>query len=153
MLAPAMPKPDPSKTRRTAADAVVFDERGRVLLQCRSDFKQWGLPGGAVEVGETLEQAVRREVKEETGYDVEVVRLVGAYSDPTDTTVRYPNGDVAHYVSLTFECRVVGGRPRTDEESTDLAWFEVEALPPDVMPQHVPRVRDAAARRPAAFVR
>src|SRR5215217_3268955 len=118
---------DPSRTRRAAAGAVVF--------------------------GETLERAIRREVKEETGFDVEVVRLVGAYSDPADTTVRYPNGDVAHYVSLTFECRVVGGRAQTDAESSDLAWFEVDALPPDVMPEHVQRIRDAAARRPAAFVR
>lgn len=64
--------------RTTAADAVIFDDRGRVLLQRRADFGFWGLPGGAVEAGETLEQAVRREVKEKTGFDVEVVRLIGA---------------------------------------------------------------------------
>ena len=148
-----MPKPDPANTRRAAADAVVFDGQGRVLLQRRADFNVWGLPGGSVEVGETLEAAVKREVKEETGYDVEVVRLVGAYSEPADTTVRYPSGDVVHYVSLTFECRVVGGRPQTDAESTGQRWFRTDDLPPDVMKEHVPRVRDAAARRPGAFVR
>src|SRR4051812_22635419 len=148
-----MGKTDPSHTRRTAADAVLFDGQGRVLLQRRSDFHVWGLPGGAVEVGENLEAAVRREVKEETGFGVEVVRLIGAYSDPAHTTVRYPSGDVVHYVSLTFECRVVGGVPRTDAESTGQAWFAPDALPPDVMKEHVPRIRDAAARRPAAFVR
>jgi ADP-ribose pyrophosphatase YjhB (NUDIX family) len=148
-----MARTDPSQTRRTAADAVVFDERGRVLLQRRADFGVWGLPGGAVEVGETLERAVRREVKEETGLDVEVVRLVGAYSEPGQTTVRYPSGDVVHYVSLTFECRVVGGRPQTDAESTAQAWFAPDVLPADVMAEHVERVRDAVARRAAAFVR
>jgi ADP-ribose pyrophosphatase YjhB (NUDIX family) len=148
-----MAKTKASETRRAAADAVLFDAQGRVLLQRRADFKVWGLPGGAVEVGENLEAAVRREVKEETGFDVEVVRLIGAYSEPADTTVRYPGGDVVHYVSLTFECRIVGGRPQTDAESTGQAWFAADALPPDVMREHVPRIRDAAARRPAAFVR
>ena len=148
-----MAKTDPANTRRTAADAVLFDEQGRVLLQRRSDFNVWGLPGGSVEVGETLDAAVRREVKEETGYDVEVVRLIGAYSEPPDTTVRYPGGDVVHYVSLTFECRVVGGCPQTDAESTGQRWFRTDGLPPDVMKEHVPRIRDAAARRPGAFVR
>ena len=79
--------------------------------------------------------------------------LVGVYSHPAQTTVRYPSGDVVHYVSLVFECRIVGGTPRTDAESTAQAWFDPGALPPDVMKEHVPRIRDAAARRPAAFVR
>ena len=144
---------DPSRTRRAAADAVVLNGAGRVLLQRRSDFGVWGLPGGAVEAGETLEHAVRREVKEETGLDVEVLRLVGAYSDPGPTTVRYPSGDVVYYVSLTFECRVVGGRPQTDVESTEMGWFAPGALPAEMMPGHADRVRDAAERRSEAFVR
>lgn len=148
-----MGKTEPSHTRRAAADAVLFDERGRVLLQRRADFNVWGLPGGAVEVGETLECAVRREVKEETGFDVEVIRLTGVYSNPEQTTVRYPSGDVVHYVSLVFECRVVGGSPRTDAESTAQAWFGPDALPPDVMKEHLGRIRDAAERRTATFVR
>ena len=148
-----MAKPDPNRLRRTGTDAAVFDDRGRILLQKRSDFHVWGLPGGSIEVGETLEQAVRREVKEETGYDAEVVRLVGAYSDPDHTTTRYPDGQLVHYVSLTFECRVVGGSLRTDEESDAVAWFAPDALPPDLMPEHAPRLRDALARHPAAVVR
>ena len=150
-----MPAPDPARVRRTGADAVIFDDAGRILLQCRADFHVWGLPGGSVEVGETLEQAVTREAREETGYDVRVLRLVGAYSDPAHTTTRYPGGDVVHYVSLAFECRVVGGQLRQggDDESTAFAWFEPDALPPDLMSDHAPRIADALARREAAFVR
>ena len=148
-----MAKTDPANTRRAAADAVLFDERGRVLLQRRADFGVWGLPGGALEVGESVDAGIRREVREETGFDVEVERLVGVYSDPAQTTVRYPSGDVVHYVSLVFQCRIVGGAPRTDSESTAQAWFGPDSLPADVMKEHVPRIRDAAARRPAAFVR
>ena len=148
-----MPAPDPSQTRRTGVDAAVFDDAGRILLQRRSDFNVWGLPGGSIEVGETLEQAAVREVKEESGYDVKVVRLIGAYSDPRHTTARYPSGDVVHYVSLVFECRVTGGRLRTDEESSGMAWFAQGELPADVMPEHLPRIEDAFARRPETVVR
>ena len=156
ILGRTMSAPDPTRLRRTGADAVIFDDAGRILLQRRADFNLWGLPGGSVETGETLEQAVRREAKEETGYDVRVVRLVGAYSDPAQTTARYSGGDVVHYVSLVFECRIAGGRMRVDEadgESTALGWFSPDALPPDLMGDHAPRIADALARREAAFVR
>ena len=149
-----MPGPDPSQFRRVGADAAVFDEQGRILLQKRADFKVWGLPGGSIEVGETREQAVRREVKEESGLDVQVVRLVGVYSDPEYTTTRYPSGDLVHYVSLTFECRVLGGRLRADcDESLAMEFFRQDRLPPDLLRDHRPRIADAFARRTAAFFR
>lgn len=149
-----MPAPDPAKTRRTATDAVVFDADGRILLQHRADFDTWGLPGGSIESGETLTESVVREVKEETGLDVEVVRLIGAYSEPTYTTTRYPDGNVIHYVSLTFECRVTGGHLRPQRgESKAVGFFDPHALPEPLLGDHVPRIRDALARQPAAFVR
>ena len=61
-----------------------------------------GAASGASEIGETADQAVVREVREETGYEVAVVRLVGVYSDPQHTTITYPNGDVVSYVSRAF---------------------------------------------------
>ncbi len=153
LRSPAMPKPDPSEIRRTGADAFVLDDAGRLLLQLRSDFNRWGLPGGSIEVGETLETAVRREVKEETGVDVAVERLVGVYSEPRDTTVRYPSGGVVHYVSIVFACRVTGGALRKDAESHAVAWFERDALPSDLMPEHRPRIADGFAGGPAARIR
>ena len=149
-----MPAPDPAKTRRTAADAVVFDDAGRILLQHRTDFDMWGLPGGSVETGETLAESVVREVKEESGLDVEVVRLIGAYSAPDDTTTRYPDGNVVHYVSLTFECRVTGGELRPQRgESKAVRFFHPGQLPTPLLREHGPRIQDALARQPAAFVR
>lgn len=145
--------PDVSPGRRAAADAAVFDDSGRILLQHRADFNAWGLPGGSVEVGETLEQAILREVKEETGYDVQVVRLIGAYSDPVCTTARYPNGNVAHYVSLTFECRVIGGSLQPNHESHGVAWFSPSALPADLLASHASRIADAFVRKPEAYIR
>ena len=77
-----MPAPDPARLRRSATAAVVFDAQGRILLHRRTDNGKWALPGGAIEIGETADQTVVREVLEETGYEVSVVRLVGATPDP-----------------------------------------------------------------------
>ena len=149
-----MPAPDPATTRRTAADAVVFDDAGRVLLQHRADFDMWGLPGGSIEAGETLIEAIVREVKEESGLDVKVVKLIGAYSEPEFTTTRYPDGNVVHYVSLTFECRVTGGTLRPQRgESKAVRFFDPHDLPEPLLRDHLPRIRDALARRDVAFIR
>jgi ADP-ribose pyrophosphatase YjhB (NUDIX family) len=132
---------------------VIFDRRGRVLLQQRSDGGQWGLPGGSVEIGESVSAAVVREVHEETGLVVVPRRLVGVYSDPALQIVRYPNGNAWHYVNVCFECAVRGGALTTCDETLALAWVDPRRLPPTILPNHVVRIRDAGRRRPAAFVR
>jgi 8-oxo-dGTP diphosphatase len=134
--------------------AVVLDEAGRVLLIRRGDGAGWSLPGGMMEPGERLEQALVREVQEETGLEVEPVRLIGVYSDPTINQITYPNGDQIHIVSATFECRVLGGQPRPDgDESLEVAYFAPDALPDTLVPAHRVRIPDALARREAAFYR
>lgn len=138
---------------RPSACAVIFDRRGRVLLQQRSDGGQWGLPGGSVEIGESVAHAVVREVKEETGLRVAVRRLTGVYSDRSLQVVRYPDGNVWHYVTVCFECVVRGGRLTTSEETLALDWFSPRRLPATLLRHHVIRIRDARTRRAAAFVR
>lgn len=148
-----MPKPDPATLRRSATAAAVFDAQGRILLHQRSDNGKWALPGGAIEVGETADQAVVREVREETGYEVRVVKLVGVYSDPRHTTITYPEGDTVSYVSVLFECAVTGGASALSDESTAVDWFPPDALPEPFHAGHIPRVQDAVARRERAFYR
>ena len=138
---------------RPSVSAVIFDRRGRLLLQQRSDGGQWGLPGGSVEIGESLATAVVREVREETGLIVAPRRLIGVYSDPALQVVRYPDGNVWHYVSCCFECVVRGGELTTCDETLALEWFVTSRLPPTLLPNHRIRIRDARARRAAAFVR
>ncbi len=148
-------EPDPERAiaLRTSVSAVIFDRRGRLLLQQRSDGGQWGLPGGSVEIGESVTAAMIREVHEETGLDIAVGRLVGVYSDPALQVVRYPDGNVWHYVNLCFECMVRGGELTTCDETLDLRYFAAGRLPATLLPNHRVRIRDARARRTAAFVR
>lgn len=138
---------------RPSASAVIFDRRGRVLLQQRSDGGQWGLPGGGVEIGESVAAAVIREVREETGLRVAVRRMIGVYSHRSLQVVRSPNGKLRHYVNVCFQCVVRGGRLTTCDETLALGWFSPRRLPETILPTHVVRIRDARRRRAAAFVR
>jgi ADP-ribose pyrophosphatase YjhB (NUDIX family) len=104
-----------------AVTAVVRDDGGRVLLIRRTDNGLYAIPGGAVEVGEMLTQAVRREVLEETGVLVEVTGLVGVYSDP-EHVIEFTDGEVRQEFSVCFRARPVGGELRTSEESAEVLW-------------------------------
>jgi ADP-ribose pyrophosphatase YjhB (NUDIX family) len=110
-----------------AVTAVVVDDGGRLLLIRRSDSGLYAIPGGAVELGETLTQAVRREVMEETGIDVEVTGLVGVYSDP-EHVIEFSDGEVRQEFSVCFRGVPTGGRLRTSSESTEVLWVAPEAL-------------------------
>lgn len=148
-----MPAPDPKRLRRAVTCAVVLNDAGQVLLQQRTDGGRWNLPGGAIEVGERADQTIVREVLEETGYTVEVVRLSGVYSDPAQTTVTYPGGDVVAYVALCFVCKMLGGAPALSSESAGVDWFDPDRLPDHFYAGHVVRLRDAIEARASAFFR
>ena len=137
-----------------ASAAVILDQAGRVVLIRRGDGRGWSLPGGTMEPGETIDACLVREVWEETGLEVEPVRLVGIYSDPVYTHITYPNGDRAHFVSATFLCRVQGGAPKADgEESLEVAFFPPQALPQPIVCDHEMRIHDALSGRAAAYFR
>ena len=131
--------------------AVVFDDRGRVLLARRSDTRRWAVIGGIVEPGEEPADCCVREVLEETGVHCVVERLSGVYRTPAIT---YPNGNVAQYVVTAFACRATGGEPRVaDDESLEVGYFPVGQLPGDLSPEHRLRVEHAAGGGPRAFFR
>ena len=139
---------------RPGTCAVIFNKGGEVLLEKRADYGLWGLPGGVVEAGESVESGVIREVLEETGLQVGVKRLVGVYSDPEHySIVVYPDGISVHYVSLLFECERLEGELRISSESTDIGYFNARKLPEDMLIAHKVRVRDALANQSTPFIR
>ena len=138
---------------RPGVAAVIFRGDG-VLLQRRDDNGRWGLPGGGVEPGESVRAAIAREVREETGLEVEPVRLIGVYSDPANhQVITYPDGNVIHYVSAVFECVVRSGELACGAESLELGFFDPRALPDDTLPISRIRIEDALARQAGAFIR
>ncbi len=110
--------------------AIITDSEGRVLLQKRLDYGNWGLPGGSPEPGEFASQAMEREVLEETGLIVLEARPFGFASDPASEMATYPNGHQIHAYSLLFEVlRYSGDLGACMEEGEGLAFFPPDALP------------------------
>jgi len=105
-----------------AASAVVTDEEGRILLHRRSDNELWSLPGGAMEIGESISETVVREVQEETGLEIAPRYVVGIYSNPAHV-VEYGDGEVRQQFSVCFGCEIVGGKLRTSDESLEVQFF------------------------------
>ena len=138
---------------RLGCTAAIFDETGtKLLLTKRADNGEWCLPGGLVEPGESVEETCIREVWEETGLHVRIKRLVGVYSDPANYCIlRYPSGYAVHYLIVVFEVEQIGGDLLISEESTELRWFAVDALPDGMMPSSRMRVLDTLQGRAEAF--
>ncbi|MFC7976710.1 NUDIX domain-containing protein [Streptomyces cinereoruber] len=135
-----------------AASAVITDEDGRVLLQRRRDNDLWALPGGAMDMDDSLPGTAVREVKEETGLDVEITGLVGTYTDPRHV-IAYSDGEVRRQFNVCFTARVVGGTLAISDESTELRFVAPEEL--DSLPLHHTqrlRIRHFLERRAAPYL-
>lgn len=115
--------------------AAIFNEKGQILVQQRSDTGDWNLPGGVYEIGEEPVETLMREVYEETGLDVRAKRLVGVYAGQ-DWMVTYPNQDQMAYINCFFEAEIHSGELRKDAESLDLRFVYPDELPEPFAPQH-----------------
>jgi 8-oxo-dGTP diphosphatase len=112
------------KTIMLTVDSIIMTNQGEIILVKRvfDPYKDcWALPGGFVEYGETVEDAVIREAKEETGLDIRIEKLSGVYSDPN----RDPRG---HSVSVCFLCKAVGGELKTSVETKKVKAFSKKEL-------------------------
>jgi len=114
--------------------AIIFDDDKRVLLCHRRDYDLWNLPGGGLEKDESPWAGAIREVKEETGLDVEVIRLAGVYSKPEKDEIIF-----------SFICTVVSGKITLSDESDRVEYFEVDKIPSNTVPKQVERIIDAIA--------
>jgi ADP-ribose pyrophosphatase YjhB (NUDIX family) len=121
---PAAPPPN---SLVPGGSALVIDG-GRILLQRRVDSGNWSLPGGTMELGETLGDAVVRETREETGLDVELTGVIGIYTDPRHV-IAYADGEVRQEFVVVFSARVLGGQIAVSDESTKVAWIDLNDVP------------------------
>ena len=132
--------------------AIVADGQGRIALVKRKDNELWALPGGGMELGESIEQGAVREVKEETGLDVEVDGLVGVYTNPQHV-MAYDDGEVRQQFSLCFTTKLLGGELQFDDESTDIAWVaEGDLAGYPMHPSMRLRVQHFFDRRPLPYL-
>ena len=122
------PDAPPANSLVPAASAVVADASGAILLICRTDNGLWSIPGGAMEIGESIAETVIREVREETGLKVEPVSIVGIYTNPHHV-VEYSDGEVRQEFSICFACRLVGGDLSTSDESSRVEFVPLGQIP------------------------
>lgn len=118
---PAAPPPN---SLVPSVNTVVADHAGRILLILRTDNGNWALPGGAMDLGESLPQAAIRETREETGIDCEITGLVGIYTDPHHLIHYTSNDEVRQEFSIVLTARPTGGELTTSSESSEVHWVE-----------------------------
>lgn len=107
----------------------VFNDKNEVLMQLRTDYNQWGFPGGAMELGESFEETAKRELKEETNLEAEELKLIKILSGK-DTYREYPNGDKLYDITAIFVVKKTKGNLKiNDDESKLLQYFDINNLP------------------------
>lgn len=110
---------------------IIFNEEGKVLLVHRTDYDLWNLPGGGAERGETPWQTTIREIKEETGFDAEVIKLVNVSFKVSKNEVIF-----------TFLCKVIGGEATLSDESDKIEYFEIDKIPQNTSTSQLERIKD-----------
>jgi ADP-ribose pyrophosphatase YjhB (NUDIX family) len=115
------------------AAILVLDDQDRLLMMKRSDSGNWGIPGGATEPGEVVEEAAKRETLEEVNLEIHEMSLFGVFSGPR-LYYKYPNGDEVYNVTIMYISREWRGEIKLNGEHTEWKWFAAGEIPEDVSP-------------------
>jgi 8-oxo-dGTP pyrophosphatase MutT (NUDIX family) len=123
------------------AMVLVLDDQDRLLMLMRTDTHTWGLPGGALELGENLEEAARRETREEIGMEIGKISLYGVFSGE-ELYFKYPNGDEVYNVSIVYITRELHGEMKINpQEHSNYQYFPLDALPENISSSLLPIIR------------
>ncbi|TDC79132.1 NUDIX domain-containing protein [Actinomadura sp. 7K507] len=106
-----------------SVNVVVENDKGEILMIRRTDNDNWALPGGAVDLGESVKQAAIRETREETGIDIDIIGLVGIYSDPKHVIHYTSNDEVRQEFSILLIGQGLGGQLTPSNESSAVEWL------------------------------
>lgn len=109
-----------------SVNVVVVNDAGDILMIRRSDNDNWAVPGGAIDLGESMTEAAVRETREETGIECEITGLVGIYTDPKHVILYTSNGEVRQEFSILLTGVAVGGQPTPSSESSEVRWVPRE---------------------------
>lgn len=127
-----------------AATGIIYSKEKGLLLEKRTDTGEWCTPGGSIELGEALTDALKREIKEETNLDFKSAKLL----DVKDNVhMIYPNGDEVYYTDFVYEINDFYGDLRHDGESTELRFFDIKSLPENIMPTQIDYIEKFAATK------
>jgi 8-oxo-dGTP pyrophosphatase MutT (NUDIX family) len=125
---------------------LVMNQDNQLLMIKRTDNKCWGIPGGAMELGEDLEDTIKRETKEEIGIDVKELELFGVYSGK-DLYYKYPNGAEVYNVSVVYMTRNIKDPIEVNQdEHSEYRYFDVNQLPTEISPPIKPIIKDLATK-------
>jgi ADP-ribose pyrophosphatase YjhB (NUDIX family) len=130
-----------------AVNVIVVNHAGAILLIRRTDNGNWALPGGGIDLGESVAQAAVRETFEESGIECVITGIVGIYSDPKHVIFYTSDGEARQELSIVLTARLLGGQPTPSSESSEVRWVPESELPGYTMDRSMRiRINDFLAR-------
>ena len=136
-----------------SVNVVVVNEAREILLIRRTDNDNWAVPGGAIDLGESVGQAAVRETLEESGVECEITGIVGIYSDPKHVILYTSNGEVRQEFSIVLTARPLSGQPTPSSESSEVRWVPASAVPEYTMDRSMRiRINDYLAPKGSPIV-
>ena len=148
---------DPAAPKATSvvpsANVIVVNDQQQILLIRRTDNNNWAVPGGGMDLGESITETAMRETQEETGIICEITGLVGIYTNPRHVILYTSNGEVRQEFSIVFTARPVAGELRPSSETSDPQWVYPAAVPNLQMhPSMRQRIQHYLDQRPEPYL-
>jgi 8-oxo-dGTP pyrophosphatase MutT (NUDIX family) len=148
---------DPTAPKATSvvpsANVIVVNDHGEILMIRRTDNGNWAIPGGGMDLGESITDTAIRETQEETGITCKITGLVGIYTNPRHVIRYTSNGEVRQEFSVVFTARPVRGELRPSSESSEPQWVSPAAIPGMQMhPSMRQRIQHYLDKRPEPFL-
>jgi ADP-ribose pyrophosphatase YjhB (NUDIX family) len=148
---------DPSAPKANSlvpsVNVVVVNDAGEILMIRRTDNDNWAVPGGAVDLGESVAQAAVRETVEESGIECEITGIVGIYSDPKHVLLYTSNGEVRQEFSIVLTARSLSGQPTPSSETSEVRWVPVSEVREYTMDRSMRiRINDYLAHRESPVI-